>query len=222
MLRVVFLGPPGSGKGSQAKFVVENYGIDHISTGDLLRSAVREGTDIGKQVSDIMEQGSLVPDDVVLQLISNYLDDSDLSNGFLFDGFPRSQIQAEQLQKILADRKVPLSFVLHLQIDSEAVVKRLSGRRTCLDCGRIYNVFFDPPTAEGQCNDCPTAGELNQRADDNEDSIRHRLSVYESETAPLLGYYTQANLLREVNASGSVAEIAAGIENIIQSEIKIH
>lgn len=221
MLRVVFLGPPGSGKGSQAKFVVENYGIDHISTGDLLRSAVREGTEIGKQVSEIMQQGSLVPDGVVLQLISDYLDDSDLSKGFLFDGFPRSQVQAEQLQKILADRTVPLSFVLHLKIDSEAVVKRLSGRRTCLNCGRIYNTYFDPPKIEGQCDDCPAAGKLNQRADDNEKSIRHRLSVYESETAPLLDYYDEANLLREVNASGSVAEIAAAVEDVIQSEINV-
>ena len=219
MLKVVFLGPPGSGKGSQAKFVVDRFGIDHISTGDLLRDAVRQQNQIGQQVSEIMEQGSLVPDEIVLQLISDYLDQSDLSKGFLFDGFPRSQTQAEQLHEILAERNMPLSFVLHLHIDSEAVVKRLSGRRTCLHCGRIYNVYFDPPQVEGRCDDCPDAEPLNQRTDDNEQSIRHRLSVYESETSPLLDYYTRAALLRTVDASGGVNEIAEAVGAIIQAEI---
>lgn len=218
MLRVVFLGAPGSGKGSQAKFVIERHGIDHISTGDLLRKAVREGSSIGKQVSDIMEQGNLVPDDVVLQLISDYLDQSDLSKGFLFDGFPRSQTQAEQLQAILSDRGMPLSFVLHLEIEPDAVVKRLSGRRNCTFCGRIYNVYFDPPRTDGQCDDCGDAGKLMQRADDNEQSIKHRLSVYESETAPLLTFYSDSGLLRTVDASGSVSDIADAVEQVIQSE----
>ncbi len=218
MLRVVFLGAPGSGKGSQAKFVIERHGIDHISTGDLLRKAVSEGSDIGKQVSDIMGQGNLVPDEIVLQLISDYLDQSDLSKGFLFDGFPRSQNQAEQLQVILSEREIPMSFVLHLEIESEAVIKRLSGRRNCTNCGRIYNVYFDPPRTEGQCNDCGEKGSLMQRADDNEQSIKHRLSVYESETAPLLTYYKDSNLLRTVDASGSFTEIADAVEQVIQSE----
>lgn len=219
MLRVVFLGAPGSGKGSQAKFVIERHGIDHISTGDLLRKAVSEGSDIGKQVSDIMGQGNLVPDEIVLQLISDYLDQSDLSKGFLFDGFPRSQNQAEQLQTILSEREIPMSFVLHLEIESEAVIKRLSGRRNCTNCGRIYNVYFDPPRTEGQCNDCGALGSLMQRADDNEQSIKHRLSVYESETAPLLTYYKDSNLLRTVDASGDFIEIADAVEQVIQSEL---
>lgn len=219
MLRVVFLGAPGSGKGSQAKFVVERYGIDHISTGDLLRNAVREGTDIGKQVAEIMQQGSLVPDEVVLQLISDYLDESDLSKGFLFDGFPRSQNQAEQLQTILSTRDVPLTCVVHLEIENEAVIKRLSGRRTCASCGRIYNVYFDPPPADGYCNDVEKACELVQRADDNEQSIKHRLSVYDSETSPLLTFYTDLRLLRTVDASGSVADIADAIEQVLSSEM---
>lgn len=219
MLRVVFLGAPGSGKGSQAKFVIERHGIDHISTGDLLRKAVSEGSGIGKQVSELMEQGNLVPDQVVLQLISDYLDESDMSKGFLFDGYPRSQNQAEQLHSVLKERKIPLSFVLHLEIEPDAVVKRLSGRRNCTNCGRIYNVYFDPPRTEGQCDDCGAAGELMQRADDNEQSIKHRLSVYESETAPLLTYYKDSNLLRTVDASGSVLEIAEAVEQVIQSEL---
>ena len=219
MLRVVFLGAPGSGKGSQAKFVIERHGIDHISTGDLLRNAVSEGSNIGRQVSDIMGQGNLVPDQIVLQLISDYLDESDLSKGFLFDGFPRSLSQAEQLQTILSEREIPMSFVLHLEIEPDAVIKRLSGRRNCTNCGRIYNVYFDPPRIEGQCNDCGVAGSLMQRADDNEQSIKHRLSVYESETAPLLSYYEDSNLLRTVDASGDFIEIADAVEQVIQSEL---
>ncbi len=219
MLRVVFLGAPGSGKGSQAKFVVERHGIDHISTGDLLRAAVRDGTSLGSQITDIMRQGSLVPDDIVLQLISDYLDASDSTRGFLFDGFPRSLNQGEQLQRILAQRDIPLSFVLHLQIEPEAVVKRLSGRRNCDNCGRIYNVYFDPPNIEGQCDDCGKAGRLMQRADDNEQSIRHRLNVYESETEPLLTFYEDADLLRTVDASGSVAEVADAVDRAVEAEL---
>ncbi len=219
MLRVVFLGPPGSGKGSQAKYVIDDYGIDHISTGELLRSAVSEGTSLGNQITDIMQQGSLVPDQIVLKLISDYLDTSDLSKGFLFDGFPRSLIQAEQLQIILAERDVPLTFVLHLHIDPAAVVKRLSGRRNCSNCGRIYNIYFDPPQVEGQCDDCGSTGVLFQRADDNEASIRNRLDVYESETAPLLEFYEKAELLVTADASGELAEVAEAVRQVIRTEL---
>ncbi len=219
MLRVVFLGPPGSGKGSQAKYVIDEYAIDHISTGELLRSAVSEGTSLGNQIADIMQQGGLVPDQIVLQLISDYLDSSDLSKGFLFDGFPRNSNQAEQLQVILAERNVPLLFVLHLQVDPTAVVKRLSGRRNCSNCGRIYNIYFDPPQVEGQCDDCGSTGVLFQRADDNEASIRNRLDVYESETAPLLEYYERAELLVTVDASGDLDEVAEAVRQVIRTEL---
>ncbi len=219
MLRLVFLGPPGSGKGSQAKFVVERYGIDHISTGELLRTAVREESGLGTQITDIMQQGSLVPDQIVLQLISEYLDSCDLSTGFLFDGFPRSLNQAERLEAILAKRNVPLSFVLHLHIEREAVVRRLSGRRNCSNCGRIYNVYFDPPQIEDQCDVCGTAGTLIRRADDNEQSIQHRLSVYESETQPLLEFYENASLLRTVDASGGAEDVAKAVNRIVQLEL---
>ncbi|MXW47291.1 MAG: adenylate kinase [Gammaproteobacteria bacterium] len=215
----MFLGPPGSGKGSQAKYVIDEYAIDHISTGELLRSAVSEGTSLGNQIADIMQQGGLVPDQIVLQLISDYLDSSDLSKGFLFDGFPRNSNQAEQLQVILAERNVPLLFVLHLQVDPIAVVKRLSGRRNCSNCGRIYNIYFDPPQVEGQCDDCGSTGVLFQRADDNEASIRNRLDVYESETAPLLEYYERAELLVTVDASGDLDEVAEAVRQVIRTEL---
>ena len=219
MMRIVFLGPPGSGKGSQAKFVVDRYGIAHISTGDLLRKAVKAGTRLGNQACEIMQQGSLVPDHLVLELIANHLDAIDVSKGFLLDGFPRSIHQAEELDVILANRDSPLNFVLHLAIGNEALVKRLSGRRNCTVCGRIYNIFFNPPIVEGSCDDCGEAGELLHRVDDNEESIKHRLSVYDTETKPLLDNYKRAGLLRSVDASGSVPDIAEEIKRVIEVEL---
>ena len=219
MMRIVFLGPPGSGKGSQAKFVVDRYGIAHISTGDLLREAVKAGTKLGNQVCEIMQQGSLVPDHLVLELIDDHLDAIDVSKGFLLDGFPRSIHQAEELDVILATRDSPLDFVLHLAIEHEALVKRLSGRKTCTVCGRIYNIYFNPPIVEGSCDDCGEAGELFQRVDDNEESIKHRLSVYDTETKPLLDNYKRAGLLRSVDASGSVPGIAEEIKRVIEIEL---
>ena len=219
MMRIVFLGPPGSGKGSQAKFVVDRYGIAHISTGDLLREAVKAGTRLGNQACEIMQQGSLVPDHLVLELIANHLDAIDVSKGFLLDGFPRSIHQAEELDVILANRDSPLNFVLHLAIGNEALVMRLSGRRNCTVCGRIYNIFFNPPIVEGSCDDCGEAGELLHRVDDNEESIKHRLSVYDTETKPLLDNYKRAGLLRSVDASGSVPDIAEEIKRVIEVEL---
>ena len=219
MMRIVFLGPPGSGKGSQAKFVVDRHGIAHISTGDLLREAVKTGTRLGNLACEIMQQGSLVPDHLVLKLIDDHLDEIDVSKGFLLDGFPRSIHQAEELDVILATRDSPLDFVLHLAIEHEALVKRLSGRRTCTVCGRIYNIYFNPPIVEGSCDDCGDAGELFQRVDDNEESIKHRLSVYETETKPLLDNYKKAGLLRSVDASGSVPDIAEEIKRVIDIEL---
>lgn len=218
MLRVVFLGPPGSGKGSQAKFVVDNYEVAHISTGELLRAAVSAGTELGLKVAGIMREGKLVSDEVVLELIEDFLDNNDCPHGFLLDGFPRSVGQAEGLNELLSKRNTPLSFVLNLDVDLEAVVKRLSGRRTCSSCGEIYNVYFGPPKQEGICDKCGTKT-LEQRADDNEESIRKRLDVFTEQTAPLLSYYEQRGLLRQVDASGSVSEIATSIDTVVQSEI---
>ncbi len=219
ILRVVFLGPPGSGKGSQAVFVEQRHNIAHISTGDLLREAVKSGSRLGSQVEELMEQGSLVPDSLVLKLIAGHLDDQDVSQGFLLDGFPRSLTQAESLDRILAEKQLPLTFVLHLDIAQDAVVKRLSGRRTCLECGRIYNVFFSPPKVEGRCDDCGRESELMQRSDDNEESIKHRLEVYDQQTKPLLDFYEDLGLLRTVDAAGSVEQIAEDVERVIQQEI---
>ncbi len=215
----MFLGAPGSGKGSQATFVEDRHGIAHISTGDLLREAVKSGSRLGWQVAELMEQGSLVPDNLVLRLIAEHLDEHDISQGFLLDGFPRSLTQAESLNEILLERRMPLTFVLHLEIKSEDVLKRLSGRRTCLNCSRIYNIYFKPPEVEGICDDCGDDSDLMQRSDDNEESIQHRLKVYEQQTTPLLNHYKSAGLLRTVDASGSVQQIAQNVERLIQEEL---
>ncbi len=219
MLRVVFLGAPGSGKGSQAKFVEENHGLAHISTGELLREAIDAGTQLGQKISKVVQEGSLVSDEIVLELIQEFLDTHDCSHGFLLDGFPRSIAQAEGLKDLLAARSSPLNFVLNLQVDQEAVVKRLSGRRTCSICGRIYNIYFGPPQSEGVCDSCQKES-LMQREDDNEKSIRHRLKVFNEQTAPLLSYYENLGVLHTVDASGTVSEIAERIEEIIQAELK--
>ena len=218
MLRVVFLGAPGSGKGSQAKFVEENHGLAHISTGELLREAIDTGTQLGQKISKVVQEGSLVSDEIVLELIQEFLDTHDCSHGFLLDGFPRSIAQAEGLEDLLAVRNSPLNFVLNLQVDQEAVVKRLSGRRTCSICGRIYNIYFGPPQSEGVCDSCQKES-LMQREDDNEKSIRHRLEVFNEQTAPLLSYYENLGVLHTVDASGTVSEIAERIEAIIQLEL---
>ncbi len=193
--------------------MVEKHGVHHVSTGDLLRAAVRAGSKLGLTVSEIIAQGNLVPDALVLELIAAHLDEIDLSRGFLLDGFPRSLKQAERLDVILEDRGAKLSFVLHLDVAEQALIQRLSGRRTCLSCGTIYNIFFSPPTSEGQCDHCP-ASVLVHRADDNIDSIQHRLSVYKAETRPLLKYYEKSRLLVTVDASRSVEAVASDIDRV--------
>ena len=217
-MKLVFLGPPGSGKGSQAAYVVEKHEVVHISTGDLLRAAVKSGSDLGLQASEIMAQGSLVPDNLVLELIASHLDEIDLSKGFLLDGFPRSIVQAEQLDLILRQKRCELNFVLHLSVEDEALIKRLSGRRTCRSCGKIYNIHFSPPKVEGQCDECGHSGKLMHRTDDNIDSIKHRLTVYNEETKPLLDYYENSGLLRTVDASQSVMNIAEDVAKLILTE----
>ena len=215
-MRLVFIGPPGSGKGTQAIYVVDRYGVAHISTGALLRDAVAAGTELGKQASELMQRGSLVPDELVTQLIAQFLDEQDVSSGFLLDGFPRSISQAEQLDVMLEERNSPLTMVVHLHVDHGALIKRLSGRRTCTNCGTIYNIYFNPPKVEGVCDNCGDAGELMQRDDDNEESIKHRLSVYDESTKPLLDYYVRAGLLRTVNATGDLDAIAEQVDRTLR------
>jgi adenylate kinase len=204
-VRLVLVGPPGAGKGTQAQFISSNLSIPKISTGDIFRYNVSTGTELGRQAKGFMDRGDLVPDEVTIGMVSSRLQEDDAQVGFLLDGFPRTVPQAETLKKILAEWEQKLDIVLELVVDDDEVVRRLSGRRTCRKCGRIWHVVFDPPARAGQCDDC--GGELFQRDDDRESTIRHRLDVYQKQTRPLIAYYADEGILLGIDATGPVEEI---------------
>ncbi len=204
-MRVVLVGAPGAGKGTQAKFVAKHYAIPAISTGDIFRANIAAKTQLGQEAKRFMDAGDLVPDEVTIGIVRDRLRQDDALEGFLLDGFPRTVAQAEALRDMLADLEKPLDVVLELRVDDEEVVRRLSGRRTCRNCGHVWHVEFDPPAEDGVCDVC--GGELFQRDDDLPDTIRRRLEVYTQQTAPLVGFYQEAGLLRSIAARGPVDEI---------------
>lgn len=196
-MKLILLGPPGAGKGTQAKMLTERFEIPQISTGDILRSSVREGTPMGLKAKGFMDAGALVPDDVVVGIVRERLQLPDCSHGFILDGFPRTVAQADALADTLSALGKDLDAVVSLEVDVEALVERLTGRRTCRQCGRGFHVKFDPPRHPGVCDGC--GGELFQRDDDQEATIRKRLMVYSEQTAPLVTYYSQVDLLKTVD-----------------------
>lgn len=204
-MRVVLVGPPGAGKGTQAQFIASHLSIPKISTGDIFRANVSGGTPLGKLAKEYMDRGDLVPDEVTVAMVRDRLSEDDAQEGFLLDGFPRNVPQAEILKKMLADWGLALDVVLELVVDDEEVIRRLAGRRTCRSCGKVWHVDFDPPSREGICDAC--GGELFQRDDDREDTIRHRLEVYQEQTAPLISYYADEGILVGVDATGPVEEV---------------
>lgn len=204
-MRLVLLGAPGAGKGTQAKKLVEKYGIPQISTGDLLRAAVAAGTPLGKEAKSYMDKGELVPDSVVLGMVEERLKQDDCKKGYILDGFPRNTAQAEALDKMLASLNMPLTAALSVDVPFDDLMKRLTGRRTCKACGQMYNVYFNPPKKEGVCDKC--GGELFQRDDDKEETIRKRLEVYNAQTAPLIDYYRKMGILKSVAGTGSIDDI---------------
>jgi adenylate kinase len=204
-VRLVLVGPPGAGKGTQAQFISSNLSVPKISTGDIFRYNVSTGTELGRQAKAFMDKGDLVPDEVTIAMVSSRLQEDDSQVGFLLDGFPRNVPQAETLKKMLAEWDARLDIVLELVVDDDEVVRRLSGRRTCRKCGRIWHVVFDPPARQGSCDDC--SGELFQRDDDQEETIRHRLDVYQQQTRPLIAYYADEGTLLGIDATGPVEEI---------------
>jgi adenylate kinase len=206
-VRVVLVGPPGAGKGTQAQFIASHLAVPKISTGDIFRHNVSAGTELGKQAQAYMERGDLVPDEVTIAMVVDRLQEEDAQGGFLFDGFPRNVHQAETLRKLLTDWDAKLDVVLELVVDDDEVVRRLSGRRTCRRCGRIWHVLFEPPAREGRCDDC--GGELFQRDDDREQTIRHRLDVYAQQTQPLIAFYADDGILLGIDATGPVEEVTA-------------
>ena len=203
--RVVLLGAPGAGKGTQAKMLIDRFKIPQISTGDILRKAVADGTPLGKEAKVIMDQGGLVSDKIVLGLVEERLKQPDCKNGFILDGFPRNTAQAEALDKILAGAGMPLTVALNIDVDLNDLLKRLTGRRTCKGCQQMYNIHFSAPKKEGTCDKC--GGELFQRDDDKEATIKKRLEVYTQQTAPLINYYSKKNIMKTVMGVGSIDDI---------------
>ena len=215
-MKLILLGPPGAGKGTQAKMLTEKFTIPQISTGDILRAAVKEGTEMGKKAKEYMDAGGLVPDEVVVGIVRDRLQESDCNNGFILDGFPRTVAQADALQASLVAMGKELDSVISLDVDAEALVERLTGRRTCKDCGRGYHISFDPSKEEDKCDAC--GGDLFQRDDDQEETIRKRLQVYADQTAPLISYYKAADLLMELDGMQPISEVQEKMLTLLQAD----
>lgn len=213
-MNLIFLGPPGAGKGTQAKRLSEQLGIPQISTGDMLREAKAEGTQLGKKAEKFMSAGQLVPDDVVIAIIEERIKKADCQKGFILDGFPRTVPQAIALDKILKNSVLRIDSVINFRVEDPTLVARLSGRRLCASCGRGYHINFAPSKQVGVCDFC--GGNLIQRSDDHEATITERLKVYNQQTAPLIAYYDQAGLLRDINGDDEVVVIYQKILGAIQ------
>jgi adenylate kinase len=204
-MRLVLLGAPGAGKGTQAKKLIEKYGIPQVSTGDILRQSVADGTPLGKEAKSYMDKGELVPDSVVLGLVEERLQADDARKGYILDGFPRNTAQAEALDGMLEKLAMPITAAVSVDVPFEDLMKRLTGRRTCKSCGQMYNVHFSPPAKEGVCDKC--GGTLYQRDDDREETIKKRLDVYQSQTEPLIDYYGKKGILKSIAGTGNIDEI---------------
>ena len=213
-MQIVLFGPPGAGKGTQAKFISEKFNVPHISTGDILRENVREGTALGKKAKEFMDKGALVPDELLIDIIKDRLQKPDTRKGFLLDGFPRTIAQAEALDPILDDINKKLDAVVNVDVSANELIRRLSGRRTCRACGATYHVKSNPPKVEGVCDLC--GGELYQRADDTEAAIKHRIEVYQKQTQPLIDYYRKKGLLVDIDGEREIDEVRSDIMKALE------
>jgi adenylate kinase len=216
--RVVLLGPPGAGKGTQAKLLQDEFGACQISTGDILRKAVAEQTPLGKEAAEYINRGALVPDDVIVNLVAERLKERDCEKGFILDGFPRTIPQAQGLDGILKTMGLSLNSVLSVHVPESIIIERLAGRRTCKSCGALSHMVFNPPKKAGVCDHC--GGELYQRDDDREETIANRLRVYEKQTAPLANYYRERGLLREIDGVGEVDDIRARVTTALGDVVR--
>ncbi len=213
-MRLVLLGPPGAGKGTQANVLCKKFGLLHISTGDLLRQAVKDGTEVGRKAKEFMNKGELVPDEIVAQMITDKLKNTDVSRGFVLDGFPRTGAQAGILDKALAELELPLDMVVYLETKEDTILNRLTGRRVCRGCGHNFHVTNIPPKQEGVCDFC--GGELYQRADDKEETIKNRIDVYNRQTSELIDYYQKKNLLKKASGDLDVNELFSLLEQMFK------
>lgn len=213
-MNLLFMGPPGAGKGTQAEVIVNEFGIPHISTGDAFRLAIKQQTPVGMKAKEYMDQGLLVPDDVTVGIVRERLQQPDCEKGFLLDGFPRTLSQAESLEELLQGLGRKLDHVINLKVDRNKLLARLTGRRICKSCGATYHVIFNPPGQEGICDKC--GGELYQRSDDNEESVGTRLDEYINKTAPLLKFYEDKGLLREVNGEQEIDMVSKEVVSLLR------
>jgi len=214
---VIFLGPPGAGKGTQAKELARKFSAPHLSTGDMLREHVAQGTSLGQRAQPIMSRGELVPDSIVLRMVAERIERRDCSHGFVFDGFPRTVTQAQWLGELLKQHGFKPPVVVHLVIDPAMLLRRITGRRMCRVGGEIYNIFERPPKVEGRCDN--DGGELDQRPDDREEIVGPRLAAYEKQTAPLAAYYRRLGSLRDIDASKTVDEVTRSILDFVREAL---
>jgi adenylate kinase len=212
-VNLVLMGLPGAGKGTQAERIVENYGIPHISTGDMFRAAMKEGTELGLQAKSFMDKGELVPDEVTIGIVRERLSKEDCQKGFLLDGFPRTVPQAEALENLLVDLNKKINYVININVDKDLLMERLTGRRICKECGSTYHLVFNPPKQEGVCDRC--GGELYQRADDNEETVQNRLDVNIKQQEPLLTFYETKGYLRTIDGQQDIHKVFADIEQFL-------
>ena len=217
-MRIILLGPPGSGKGTQAKFISERFGMPHISTGDIFRFHINQKSLLGLEAKSFIDKGQLVPDQVTIKLIESRLTEDDCNNGFLLDGFPRTINQADALEGLLNKIGASVDSVINIEVPSEDIVDRITGRRICKDCGASYHIIFNPSAAKDVCDRC--GGTLMQREDDTENTVRKRLAVYENQTKPLIRYYDEKGLLRNINGSQDITKVFKDICSILGSGIE--
>ena len=208
-MKIIMLGAPGAGKGTQAKMLAEKYGIPHISTGDMFRAAVKEGTELGKKAKACMDAGQLVPDEITIGIVRERLQKPDCTKGFILDGFPRTVEQADALDGILKSLSIHLTRAVDISVPSSSLIERAVGRRVCKKCGAAYHIRFNPSKKDGVCDEC--GGETYQRADDSEETMKSRLSVYDAQTKPLIRYYQKAGLYSEIDGSQEMSKVFADI-----------
>ncbi len=215
-MNLILLGPPGAGKGTQAKRIEEARGLVQLSTGDMLRAAVAAGTDVGNKAKAVMEAGELVSDDIVIGIISERIDEPDCENGFILDGFPRTVAQAEALDKLLAEKDKTLDIVIEMQVEDDPLVGRITGRFTCAKCGEGYHDEFKKPVRDGICDKCGGT-EMTRRADDNEETVRSRLAAYHEQTAPLIDYYGKKGVLKSIDGMKAIDEVTSQISAVLDA-----